>query len=209
MSSVPWSVVDEPVGRDEARADAVRELADSRYAADDPPLLQRLLRRALDEIGSLLDGLTSAVPGGWFGVAIGVVLFGAVLAALLTVGRRVLRERAATAGVVLDPARSFDAADHERAADEAEGRGEWSLAVAERFRAAVRRLEEEQILPVRASRTADEAAHEVAATGADALAWRRAARSFDAVVFGGARATAAEAAAIRALPRTGAPVDAR
>jgi hypothetical protein len=91
------------------------------------------------------------------------------------------------------------AAQLRSAADAAAAGGDYSLAVAERFRAIVRDLEERAVLDERPGRTALEVSAEagrVLLTAARALA--DGAELFDDVVYGQRPATAADDAAMRA-----------
>jgi hypothetical protein len=112
---------------------------------------------------------------------------------------RLARRRRRTAAVVqADDVRT--SAQLRAAADDAAGRGDWTLAVAERFRAVVRALEERAVLDERPGRTAQEAA-EAAAERLPGLAGplHVAASRFDDVVYGDLPAGPADDAAVRAL----------
>ncbi len=192
--------VDVPVvpDADRARGWLEQELADPVYHRS-PSLLQRLL----DWLGSLFDGIEGVAVNTRLLVAIGVlVVVVAVGLALWFAGpvRRARRSRGP--GAVLGPGEVRTADDLRRAADAAAAAGRWEQAVADRFRAVVRALEERTVLDERPGRTAHEAVEDAGArlpVVADDL--RRAGRLFDGVVYGDARATAADDAALRDLDR--------
>lgn len=190
------------IDRDAAREAAVRELADPRYAADDPSLLQRIVRRAFEELSDLLDSAASVVPGGVWGLVLGFVLVGLLIAIVATAGRRVLAERrsAAVGGQLFDDRGPTTAAEHRTLADQAQRDGRWDDAVRSRLRSLVRDLEERGLLANRPGRTADEAAREAGAVAPDqAGALVNASVLFDAVTFGDAHAREADALALEAL----------
>jgi hypothetical protein len=172
--------------RDAARQEALRELTDPRYAADDPSLVERILNRAFEWIGDLLDGASSVVPGGLWGLLILVVVVAVVGIALAIAGRRILRERGARApGALLGADDLRSAADLRRIADDAAADGRWADAVMARMRAIVRAQEERGLLGPGPGRTADEAAAAIGAVVPDeAGALRAGARAFDEVAFG-------------------------
>jgi hypothetical protein len=79
----------------------------------------------------------------------------------------------------------FGAALHRHQAQTAAAAGDWAAAVRERFRAVVATLDERGLLPERADRTADEAAHDAGVVlPAHAAVLGAAARAFDEVQYG-------------------------
>ncbi len=77
------------------------------------------------------------------------------------------------------------AAAHRRDAERAAATGNWAEAIRERFRAVIATLDERGLLPERADRTADEAAHDAGAIlPAHAGVLAAAARAFDEVEYG-------------------------
>lgn len=200
MVGAVFSAVD--IDRDAAREAAVRELADPRYAADDPSLLERLSRRAFRALSEILGDAAAFVPGGAWGLVVAVLLLAGIALIAVTVGRRVLREQraAAAARPLFDAERLASAADHRRAADRAEAERDWDIAVQERLRAIVRGLEERGLLSNRPGRTADEACAEAAALApANSEAMQGLAARFDAVRYGGGHASQADALGARDL----------
>lgn len=182
--------------RDTARRWLVEELARPEYSTQ-PSLLERLANWFLH----LFDGAPSVSLPPWY---VFVLLLGAV-ALLVLVARWVtgpvrLRRRAARSSVVTATDDTRTAAQLREAADAAAARGDWALAVAERFRAVVRALEERTVLDVRAGRTAQEAATDAGARlPQHAGGLTRAATVFDGLVYGHHTAGPSDDAALRAL----------
>lgn len=186
------------VGRDEAQRMAARELADPRYHADDPSLLQRGVQWVLEHLADLLHRAGGAAPGGYVGLLLLVVIVAtAVVAVRLTVGR-VGRLSAAEDTPFEQKPRS--AAQYRQAADSCAARGAWALAVRERLRAIMRDLEQRGLLEVQPGRTAHEAAAQagVMLPGCAADLFD-AARTFDEVWYGGHPATAEMDGRLRAV----------
>ncbi|MGQ0632021.1 MAG: DUF4129 domain-containing protein [Sporichthyaceae bacterium] len=194
---------------DAAREAARAELADPAYQRLEPTWFERASDAVLDAIGDLLDSTAGAAVGGWWTLAVGAVLAVGALV-LLRSGLRpgagqLRRRRPEVFGATLR-----SAAEHHRAADAALGAGDVDEAVRERFRALVRGATERGVLDVRASRTADEAAAEIARMlPATSAGVRSAARIFDRVHYGGHRASAAEhhAVATAAAQTASAPLE--
>lgn len=183
-------------GADEARSWLHDELLNPEYHSS-----RSLLQRFLDWLGQQFEGVPrfgapSLVVAA---IVVGVLLVVALLAFWVAGPvRRSRREPTAGALRAGDDRRTAD--QLRAAADEAAAQGRWSLAVAERFRAIVRDLEQRTVLDERPGRTADEAGDAAAARlpelGADL---RRAARRFDDVVYGDQPADAADDTWLRGL----------
>lgn len=152
----------DPVGRDEAREMARRELDKQIYQRDEPSWLERIW----DDFSEWLQDLFSQATrpesqgsgGGWLSVAVIVVI--ALIAVALVVwlmrGRRNPRSRR-------DPLLGEEpstALDHREAAESLAAAGRWAEAIRERLRAVARDLEERAVLSARPGRTADELAAE-------------------------------------------------
>ncbi|WP_425956355.1 DUF4129 domain-containing protein [Xylanimonas sp. McL0601] len=194
--------------RDMARRWLIEELSRPEYATQ-PSLLQRLW----DWFIGLFQGVPGLAAPPWQ-VLLGVVT---VVALVVLVARwvtgpvRLARARRRAAPVVApDDART--AAQLRAAADDAAARGDWATAVAERFRAVVRGLEERAVLDEEPGRTAQEASLAAGARLpelADAL--HGGATLFDDVVYGEHGASAADDVILRELDaqagsaRVGAP----
>jgi len=183
-------------GGDEARSWLEDELLDPVYHRG-----RSLLQRFLDWLQQQFDGAQrfgtpSLVVAA---VVVGVLLVVAVLAFWVAGPvRRSRRVRSAGALRAGDDRRTAD--ELRAAADEAAEQGRWGLAVAERFRAIVRELEQRTVLDDRPGRTADEAVDVAAARLPELDAdLRRAARRFDDVVYGDGPADAADDTWLRGL----------
>jgi len=180
--SVPLGVPVQP-DRSTAREWLARELAGSEYREAQGSWLAR----AWAWIQDRLEGVR--VPGlgtNWTAVLVVVVLLAAVIAVVLLVGGPLRRSaRQAGAEPVFDAAPE-PAAAHVARADAAAAAGDFSLAVAERFRGLVRSLEERTLIQPRPGRTAVEIATEAGTALPDvADALHRAARTFEDVRYGG------------------------
>jgi hypothetical protein len=147
----------------------------------------------------LINSAASVVPGGIAGVIILILLVVALIVGIrLRVGKL-----ARAAGLPVFPDHRQTAADHRRAAEAAEARGDLAEAVRERFRAIVRVLEERGILDERSGRTVDEVARLAAARLPElANSMKSAARLFDDVWYGGRAATVDEYRTLVDLDRT-------
>jgi hypothetical protein len=177
------------VTREGARRAAREELLDHRYHDAQPPLLVRLVGKAVRKLLELLDRAAGGVPGGRLGLLI-LALMLAALIAVVVVRLRPVGRRAASAEVFTTGA-PLSAAEHRALADELAGTGQWADAVRERLRAIVRELEARGVLEPRPSRTAGEVARDGSAAVpliADPL--RRATTAFDEVWYGGRTADA-------------------
>lgn len=184
-------------GRDEARRWAWDELSDPVYARHQPGWAERAVLWCWHTLQNLE---LPAGPGGVSGLLILVAL---VLLVVLVVWLRAgpLRGPAARAAgqpVLHGVVRT--AAEHRALADEAAGQGRWEVAVAERFRAVVRRLEERGLIDELPGSTAHEVADDAgAALPTLSLDLHEGARLFDDVWYGSRTATAEHDAALRAL----------
>ncbi|WP_341770671.1 DUF4129 domain-containing protein [Actinomadura rubrisoli] len=183
----------DPIGRDEAREMARRELDKQIYERDKPSWLERTWDRFADWLRDLFSQASQPNAhgngGGWLSVAV-IVLIAIVAVALvvwLMWGRRNPRSRA---DPLLEEAPS-SAFDHREAAERYAAAGQWAEAIRERLRAIARDLEERAVLGPRPGRTADELAAEAGEAVpelADGL--RAGVRIFDDVWYGDRPGTA-------------------
>ena len=187
-----------PVGRDEARDAARRELSREIYHRDDPSAFDR----ALSAIGRAVDrasgGASLLAPGG----VVGALLLLAVVVALVVAIRVHVGPFARSAGTVEGGqlGRLGSAEDHRREADRLAARGDWADAVRERLRAIVRELESRGVLEGRPGRTAGEVAAEAGSLVPRIAAdLRAAAHTFDEIWYGGRGATADDDALLRGV----------
>jgi hypothetical protein len=183
-------------GADRARSWIEQELLDPVYHTH-----RSLLQTFLDWLRQLFHGATTlGVPSQVAAVVTAVVLVLVAAIGFWVAGPVRRARRARTPGAV-------HAGDDRRSADDLRGdaqaaaaRGRWALAVAERFRAIVRDLEQRAVIDERPGRTADEAVEAAAERlGALATELRRAGRLFDDVVYGDGPADADDDAWLRAL----------
>lgn len=186
------------VERDEARRLAQQELADPIYE-DDPPLFQRILEWILRRLDELAAAAGSAMSG-WGALLLLIPI--AIIVAIVLWRFGPMARRAARGEEPLFGTTKRSAAEYRRAADDAFAAEDWTVSVLERFRAIVVGLEERDILPERAGRTADEAARD-AGRLLPGLAERLVAGAvtFDDVRYGERTATRDEAFAMGELDR--------
>lgn len=181
-----------------ARQWAIEELSKNQYQEHGPSWISRVW----GWLGRLLDHLFNFDFGGNLVAAIivTVLVVGLIfLAVRLTAGpvRRAFRNRR-THSVFEDDSRT--SAQMRAAANAAAERGEWNLAVLERFRAIIRSLEERDLISDRPGVTADEAALETGGRFPDVVMEMMAgANRFDAVRYGLGAATRQDDEALRRL----------
>ncbi|MFJ8044970.1 DUF4129 domain-containing protein [Kitasatospora sp. NPDC096147] len=169
--------------RDPARDAARIEQLDPAYHHHDPSVPERIW----DWIGEQLDKALGSVgvPASGISTVLLFVLVLVVLAGLLWWRLGAPRRAAGRAVALFGSGGPAGADEHRAAAAGHAAAGRWTEAVREQLRALIRGLEERTLLDVRPGRTADEAAAEagrVLPEHAEAL--RRAARTFDDVVYG-------------------------
>ncbi|WP_066582624.1 DUF4129 domain-containing protein [Cellulomonas timonensis] len=183
-------------GADDARALLEQELADPVYHRG-PSLLQRIL----DWLAGLFGDAPQLALPPRAAVLIVVAVLVVVAAVALWIAGPVRRARHGSAHrAVLADDEGRSAAELRAAADAAAAQGVWDAAVADRFRAVVRALEERALLDERPGRTA----HEVVAVAVRRLPARAedlqaAGRLFDDVVYGGVRAREQDDVWLRAV----------
>ena len=183
------------VTRESARRAAREELLDHRYQDAQPPLLYRLVGKAVRKLLELLDRASGGVPGGRVGLLILAAMI-VLLIAVIVVRLRPTGGRGASADIFTTGA-TLSAAEHRALADAAAATGQWADAVRERLRAIVRELEARGVLDPRPSRTAGEVARDGSAsvpTIAEPL--HRATSTFDEIWYGGRTADASSYAVL-------------
>ncbi|HZB50665.1 MAG TPA: DUF4129 domain-containing protein [Mycobacteriales bacterium] len=186
-----------PVGRDEARQAAERELSKGMYHADQPGPVERTVERVLEWIANLLDRASGAAPGGGLGLVVLALLIVA-LAVLVMWRTGPLRRGARRAAPAIELSGRLDPEEHRQQADAHAAAGRYAEAVRERMRAIVRELETRGVLEPRPGRTADEVAAEAGALVPTVAAdLRTAASVFDEIWFGGRPANAQADALLR------------
>jgi hypothetical protein len=189
------------VTREAARRAARDELLDRRYHDAQPPLVVRLVGKAIRKFLELVARAANNAPGGRLGLLI-LALLVAGLIAVIVVRLQPTRRRGTSADVFTTGS-ALTAAQHRALADEAAANGQWAEAVRERLRAIVRELEAGGVLDPRPSRTADEVARDgSAAVPLLAEPLRRATRTFDEIWYGGRTADASSYAVVVEADRT-------
>ena len=186
-----------PVGRDEARRAAERELSKAAYHRGEPGPVMRAFEAVISWIDRLLDRLASGAPGGSLGPLVLLAILLAVAAVVVWRTGPIRRgARIRTPHIELSGAVGADV--HRRRADAHAAAGQFAEAIRERMRAIVRELETRGVLDPQPGRTADEVARE-AGTAVPAISGdlRAAAGVFDEVWYGGRPATAQSDALMR------------
>ena len=176
---------------DTARRWAADELAKAVYQDHGPSLMQRIqdwfshLLASIFGSGRSYGSVTSIL-------AIVVVVLIVVAVVYAVVGPMRRSRRAARAHAVFeDDART--SAQMRESSESAAARGDWALALLERYRAVIRSLEERDLIEERAGMTAHEAAGEIARRFADVCYLvEHASEIFDGVRYGHREATATE-----------------
>lgn len=154
---------------------------------------QRLARRELGEMSfwqrvlhwfaRLLNGAGHAVPRGWLGLVVLVVVLAAAIAVVMFWVRPARARRAAAKAVL--PGASKTASEYRQAAGLLAAAGNYGPAIVEGVRAIAAELDQRGILPPRAGRTADELAFEAGGElPAVAAELRAVMRLFDEVLYG-------------------------
>jgi hypothetical protein len=183
-------------GADQARSWLRQELLDPVYHSN-----TSLLARIWEWLTHLFSGASGLGVPSWVAAVVttAVLVLGAAIAFWVAGPvRRARRARTSRAVHAHDDRRTAD--DLRADADAAAAQGRWALAVAERFRAIVRDLEQRAVLDERPGRTADEAVEAASVRLVELRPeLRRAGRLFDDVVYGDSPADADGDAWLRGL----------
>lgn len=196
--------LDIPVDPDapEARQWVQDELSRPEYLAAQPTWFDRMMQQVGDWFAHLFDG-ASAVPTPIIWLVVVLVVVGLIVVGLLVFGVPRLRRRRAPVVPLFDDGDERDLATLRAAAETAAARGDWALAVEERFRALVRGLVDRDLVRVHPGTTAHGFAGEAAARFPDAASGLAdAASAFDAVRYLGRPGDAAWYESVTALDRT-------
>ena len=178
-----------PVGRDEARRAAQRELSKGIYHQSQPGPLTRAFDAVIDWIERFLDRLAAGAPGGSSGALVLLALV-LVVAAVVVWRTGPIRRGVRIRQPHVELSGDVGADEHRRRADEHAAAGRFAEAVRARMRAIVRELETRGVLDPRPGRTADEVARDAGAVVPTIAADLRAAAGvFDEVWYGGRPAT--------------------
>ncbi|WP_019629166.1 DUF4129 domain-containing protein [Actinomadura atramentaria] len=178
----------DPIGRDQARELARRELEKPVYHRDDPSWLERTWQRFSEWLQGLLHRASApgshGTGGGWVSLLVILLIAAALIAAIVWLMRGRRNPRAARPAL-LDGAGTATALDHRVNAERLAAAGRWPEAIRERLLAVARDLEERAVVGPRPGRTADELAREAGAALPDLAADLRAGvRIFDDVWYG-------------------------
>lgn len=183
------------IDRDAAHEAAQREL--------DKPIYPRasLTDRLSDWLNELVHRIAeggSAVPGGWFTVAVLLLLVVVAVVVAVRIARRTMRTDRGDHS--LYGGHDLGAAEHRSTAEQHAAAGQWALAIRHRLRAIARQLEESGVLPPGPGRTATELALD-AGLAMPQLAgeFREAATSFNDVTYGDRPGTEPAYRAVAAL----------
>ena len=186
-----------PVGRDEARRAAQRELSKGIYHQSGPGPFTRAFEAVIDWIDRFLDRLAAGAPGGSSGALVLLALV-LVVAAVVVWRTGPIRRGGRVRQPHVELSGDVGPDEHRRRADEHATAGRFAEAVRERMRAIVRELEMRGVLDPRPGRTADEVARDAgAAVPTIAADLRAAAGVFDEVWYGGRVATPQSDAVMR------------
>ncbi|QKG25158.1 DUF4129 domain-containing protein [Actinomadura verrucosospora] len=192
----------DPIGRDEARDMARRELDKQIYQRDKPSWLERMWDRFSEWLQNLFSHAAQPKAhgngGGWVSIVVIVVI--ALVAVALVVWLMWDRRNPRSKKDPLLEDKPSSALDHRDAAERLAAEGQWAEAIRERLRAIARDLEERAVLAPRPGRTADELAAEAGEAVpelADAL--RAGVRIFDDVWYGDRPGTAERYAQVKEL----------
>jgi hypothetical protein len=145
------------ISRDDAAAEAAKELSKPAYSQGGDSLVTRAIRKVLQWIGDLLDGITGQSTSGRTGLLLLVGLIALVVIVVLWRAGVLRTTRATSAPTVFETGRLRTAAEYRAQAEQEAAGGDYAAAVRNRFRACVAELTERTVLDERAGRTAYEA----------------------------------------------------
>ncbi len=174
--------------RDSAHELAERELSKPIYPRTS--LTQRFTDW-LDELLFRIAEKASTLPGGWFTIAVLVLVLAVAAVLAVRIARRTMRTNRGGDHTLFDAA-ELSAAQHRATAEQFAAQGDWTPAIRHRLRAVARQLEETGILDPVPGRTSYELAR-AAGTSIPALSgeFMSAATVFNDVAFGNRAGTAA------------------
>lgn len=174
------------IGRDAAHDAAQAELSKSMYPKPSP---MDLLSEWFEDLLYRLTAGAAKIPGGWFTVAVLIVLLAVAVLVAVRVARRAMRSSRGDAPALFGD-QTLSAAEHRATAERYAAEGDWAPAVRHRVRAIARQLEENGVLDPVPGRTATELAR-TAGRALPALAGElgTAADTFNGVTYGEQPAT--------------------
>lgn len=169
------------IDRDAAHEAAQRELAKPIYPK------ASLTQRFHDWVDELLFRLVekgSALPGGWFTIAVLLVLLGVALLMAIRLAQRTIRTRSGGDYPLFDGG-PLSAAAHRATAEGFAAEQNWAAAIRHRLRAIASSLEETRVLEPAPGRTANELARDAGARiPRVASEFAQAAAAFNDVTYG-------------------------
>ena len=202
MTGGLWAIVTAiPLDPDaeEARRLLREELAKPPYRAAEPSWFDLASKAFFDWLASLFAGADGA-GGGWLPLVATVIVVGILVAALLIWGVPRLNRRRTQAPLLFGERDGRTAEQMRAAASTAAASADWSLAIAEQFRALAAGLAERTIVAVNPGTTATDFARTAArALPAESDALRRAADAFDEVRYLEHQGSESDYRAVRAL----------
>lgn len=142
------------IDRDAAHEAAQQELAKSIYPK--PSLTEQIFNWIEDLLYRLIAN-TAQVPGGWFTIAVLLILVAIAIVVAVRIARRAMRSSGGDSQTLFG-ATALSAAEHRATAERYAAEGDWAPAIRHRVRAVARRLEENGILDPVPGRTATELA---------------------------------------------------
>src|SRR6201998_3456684 len=146
------------IDRDAAHEAAQRELSKPIYPKESPT------ERLSDWINEFLDRLIdkgSALPGGWFTIAVLLTVLAVAIIVAIRIARRTMKTNR-KGDFQLFGAAELSAAAHRATAERFAAEGNWTSAIRHRLRAVARQLEEGGVLNTMPGRTANELARDAA-----------------------------------------------
>ncbi len=169
------------IDRDAAHDAAQRELAKPIYPR---PSLTELIYDWIEELLYRVVASGSSIPGGWFTVAVLLILVAVGVLVAVRIARRAMRtSRGATSALFGD--QDLSATEHRATAERFAASGDWAPAIRHRVRAIARQFEENGVLDPVAGRTATELARAAGRALPDLVdELTTAAKTFNDVTYG-------------------------
>lgn len=169
------------IDRDAAHEAAQHELSKAIYPKSS---LSEQILSWLEELLYRVVASSAELPGGWFTVAVLLILLTVAIVVAVRIARRAMRTSRAGSAALFDD-HELSAAEHRATAERFAASGDWSPAIRHRVRAVARQLEENGVLDQVPGRTATELAR-VAGRALAGLAGEllSAAEAFNDVTYG-------------------------
>jgi hypothetical protein len=169
------------IDRDPAHEAARQELAKPIYPK--ASWLERF-KDWLDDLLFRIINESSQIPGGWFTLAILLIVLAIAIVIAVRIARRTMRTNRRGEPALFD-SHELSAAAHRATAEQFAAAGDWAAAIRHRLRAVARQLEEDGVLNPVPGRTASELAGDAGAAMPDLVGeLRQAATAFNDVTYG-------------------------